>query len=232
MGGCEEAAGEPGRVDQLLAQLEAGDSLPESDIVCNILDKLERNLEIAARLCSSQGGQLLVGNTRYQQTVISCESLQTGRDGPGSGLAGALAVFTSLHSELAAREAGDGEEGKEEREGYQADQETPAEPTKVKKRKKKVCFLSVFYLCVIVFFIQVGLGRGKTAAPAVKLAGDQDGVNAARLQFLTRDVIFYTVQESGPGLTKLLAGAESVPALAAIATQYSQGADKNIRSMN
>ena len=65
MGGCEEAAGEPGRVDQLLAQLEAGDSLPESDIVCNILDKLERNLEIAARLCGPQGGQLLVGNTRY-----------------------------------------------------------------------------------------------------------------------------------------------------------------------
>ena len=83
----------------------------------------------------------------------------------------------------------------------------------------------MFYLCVIVFSIQVGLGRGKTAAPAVKLAGDQDGVKAARLQFLTRDVIFYTVQESGPGLTNLLAGAESVPALATIAKQYSQAAD-------
>ena len=38
------------RVKQMLDSLETGDLLPEADIVCNIIDKLERNINIAACL--------------------------------------------------------------------------------------------------------------------------------------------------------------------------------------
>ena len=38
------------RLKQILDSLETGDLLPEADIVCNIVDKLERNLNLAACL--------------------------------------------------------------------------------------------------------------------------------------------------------------------------------------
>ena len=38
------------RLKQILDSLETGDLLPEADIVCNIVDKLERNINIAACL--------------------------------------------------------------------------------------------------------------------------------------------------------------------------------------
>ena len=38
------------RLKQTLDSLETGDLLPEADIVCNIVDKLERNLNMAACL--------------------------------------------------------------------------------------------------------------------------------------------------------------------------------------
>ena len=50
---------EPGhRHQQLLASLDAGEILPEADIVSNILDKLERNLGTASSLLAhTQAGQ-------------------------------------------------------------------------------------------------------------------------------------------------------------------------------
>ena len=38
------------RLKQILDSLETGDLLPEADIVCNIVDKLERNINLAACL--------------------------------------------------------------------------------------------------------------------------------------------------------------------------------------
>eukprot|EP00090_Calanus_glacialis_P028891 TRINITY_DN46320_c0_g1_i1.p1 TRINITY_DN46320_c0_g1~~TRINITY_DN46320_c0_g1_i1.p1 ORF type:complete len:446 (-),score=177.95 TRINITY_DN46320_c0_g1_i1:9-1346(-) len=112
------------RLKQILDSLETGDLLPEADIVCNIVDKLERNINIAA---------CLIQFANYTQNDSQDHFLVTKKDYQSPSLKSALGVFTNLYSNLKRREEGvldDSYDG-------DADAEDPV-PSGEKKRKKKV----------------------------------------------------------------------------------------------
>ena len=102
---------EPGhRHQQLLASLDAGEILPEADIVSNILDKLERNLGTASSLLAhTQAGQ-------EPGHFLEAEAGQQ-----GATLRAALELFRRLYLHLRRAEAGladtyDGDEDSDQEE--------------------------------------------------------------------------------------------------------------------
>ena len=98
------------RHQQLLASLDAGEVLPEADIVSNILDKLERNLRTASSLLAhTQPGQ-------ETEHFLEAEAGQQ-----GATLSRALELFRRLYLHLGRAEAGledtyDGDKEEEEEE--------------------------------------------------------------------------------------------------------------------
>ena len=103
--------GAPGhRHQQLLASLDAGEVLPEADIVSNILDKLERNLRTASSLLAhTQPGQ-------ETEHFLEAEAGQQ-----SATLSRALELFRRLYLHLGRAEAGledtyDGDKEEEEEE--------------------------------------------------------------------------------------------------------------------
>ena len=69
--GSEESNGSV-ELKKILDSFEAGDVLPEADIVCNILDKLARNLDLAS---------MLLHFTEFQEVVNLSVHVCFGRRG-------------------------------------------------------------------------------------------------------------------------------------------------------
>ena len=114
---------EPGhRASQLLASLDAGDILPEADIVSNILDKLDRNL----RTCSSVLNYI---NNIREGVSVSDHFLETKSGEQSPTLQTALALFQKLYVYL--KNAEDGIE-----DTYDGDEDND-EPGEDRKRRKK-----------------------------------------------------------------------------------------------
>ena len=108
------------RSEQLLSSLDAGDTLPEADIVSNIMEKLERNLRTASSLIQ----YIHSTEEEKKEHFLGVKSNQQGQS-----LRTALAIFEKLYTYL--KNAEEGIEG-EYYDGDEDDQEI-----KAKKKKKK-----------------------------------------------------------------------------------------------
>ena len=114
---------EPGhRASQLLASLDAGDILPEADIVSNILDKLDRNLRTSSSV-------LNYINTIREGVSVSDHFLETKSSEQSPNLQTALALFQKLYVYL--KNAEDGIE-----DTYDGDEDND-DPAEGRKRRKK-----------------------------------------------------------------------------------------------
>ena len=114
---------EPGhRAAQLLASLDAGDILPEADIVSNILDKLDRNLRTSSSVLN------YINNIR-EGVSVSDHFLETKSSEQSPTLQTALALFQKLYVYL--KNAEDGIE-----DTYDGDEDND-DPGEDRKRRKK-----------------------------------------------------------------------------------------------
>ena len=114
---------EPGhRASQLLASLDAGDILPEADIVSNILDKLDRNLRTSSSVLN------YINNIREGVTVTD-HFLEAKSSEQSPTLRTALALFQKLFVYL--KNAEDGIE-----DTYDGDEDND-DPGENRKRRKK-----------------------------------------------------------------------------------------------
>ena len=114
---------EPGhRAAQLLASLDAGDILPEADIVSNILDKLDRNLRTASSVLNYinnvRDGVSTSDHFLEVKSSEQCLNLQT-----------ALALFQKLYIHLKNAEAG-------VEDTYDGDEDNDDQEENRKRRKK------------------------------------------------------------------------------------------------
>ena len=125
---------EPGhRASQLLASLDAGDILPEADIVSNILDKLDRNLRTSSSVLN------YINNIR-EGVSVSKHFLEAKSSEQSHTLRTALALFQKLFVYL--KNAEDGIE-----DTYDGDEDND-DPGETRKRRKKTAGTKKLSRCV------------------------------------------------------------------------------------